>query len=133
MAVINRDLLPRPANKPGNGHTGVKRDHICEVGRPFVHANLRKTQKLTGGCMGIVMIRCPTTGRAISTRIAADQESFNATPVFYSQAFCARSAAPTTSGLQRKLGFTSLVSHPKKLPDKGSAPQTGFATPFTYR
>jgi hypothetical protein len=89
--------------------------HICEVGRPFVHANLRKTQKLTGGCMGIVMIRCPTTGRAISTRIAADRESSTRHRCSTRRRF-ARSAAPTTSGLQRKLGFTSLVSHPKKLP-----------------
>ena len=38
--------------------------------------------------MGILMIRCPTTGHAISTGIAVDRESFSATPVFYSQAFC---------------------------------------------
>jgi hypothetical protein len=38
--------------------------------------------------MGIVMIRCPKTGRAISTRITVDRESFEATPVFFSQAFC---------------------------------------------
>ena len=38
--------------------------------------------------MGLVMIRCPATGRAISTGIAADRRSFDATPVFYSQTFC---------------------------------------------
>jgi hypothetical protein len=38
--------------------------------------------------MGIVMIRCPATGHAISTGIAVDRESFSATPVFYSQVFC---------------------------------------------
>jgi len=38
--------------------------------------------------LGIVMIRCPATGHAVSTGIAVDRESFNATPVFYSQVFC---------------------------------------------
>lgn len=38
--------------------------------------------------MGFVMIRCPATGRAISTGIAIDRRSFAATPVFYSQTFC---------------------------------------------
>jgi len=38
--------------------------------------------------MGIVMIQCPATGRAIATGIAVDRETFNATPVFYSQVFC---------------------------------------------
>ena len=38
--------------------------------------------------MGFVMIRCPATGRAISTGIAIDRRSFDATPVFYSQTFC---------------------------------------------
>jgi len=38
--------------------------------------------------MGIVMIKCPKTGRAMSTGIQADRESFNTTPVFYSTTFC---------------------------------------------
>jgi len=38
--------------------------------------------------MGFVMIRCPATGRPISTGIAIDRRSFDATPVFYSQTFC---------------------------------------------
>lgn len=38
--------------------------------------------------MGIVMVRCPATGRAISTGIQIDRSSFNSTPVFYSQTFC---------------------------------------------
>jgi hypothetical protein len=38
--------------------------------------------------MGIVMIRCPETRRAISTGIQADRETFHATPVFFSRTFC---------------------------------------------
>ena len=38
--------------------------------------------------MGIVMIRCPTTGRAISTGIETDALSFNRTPVFIAHTWC---------------------------------------------
>ena len=38
--------------------------------------------------MGIVMIRCPKTRRAISTGIQADRQTFNATPVFFSRTHC---------------------------------------------
>jgi len=34
------------------------------------------------------MIRCPKTGRAISTGIRADVATFHATPVFFSQVLC---------------------------------------------
>jgi len=38
--------------------------------------------------MGAVMIKCPQTGRAISTGMAADRDSFRATPVFFARAYC---------------------------------------------
>jgi hypothetical protein len=38
--------------------------------------------------MGVVMIRCPATKRAISTGIVTDRQTFNATPGFYSESFC---------------------------------------------
>jgi hypothetical protein len=38
--------------------------------------------------MGIVMIRCPETRRAISTGIRADRATFHSTPVFFSRTFC---------------------------------------------
>ena len=38
--------------------------------------------------MGTVMIRCPTTGRAVSTGIQAEREIFQATPVFFSHVYC---------------------------------------------
>lgn len=38
--------------------------------------------------MGMVMIRCPKTRRAISTGIIADRASFHATPVFFSRIWC---------------------------------------------
>ena len=38
--------------------------------------------------MGIVMIRCPKTRRAISTGIEIDRATFRATPVFFSRTLC---------------------------------------------
>jgi hypothetical protein len=38
--------------------------------------------------MGIVMIRCASTGEPISTGIKADRGSFNATPVFFARTYC---------------------------------------------
>lgn len=38
--------------------------------------------------MGILMIRCPRTGRPISTGRNADAATFRSSPVFFSQAYC---------------------------------------------
>jgi hypothetical protein len=38
--------------------------------------------------MGVVMIRCPETRRAISTGIETDRTTFRSTPVFFSRTFC---------------------------------------------
>jgi hypothetical protein len=38
--------------------------------------------------MGIVMIRCPKTRRAISTGIQVDRATFHSTPVFFSRTLC---------------------------------------------
>ena len=38
--------------------------------------------------MGVVMIRCPETRRAISTGIEADRATFRSTPVFFSRTYC---------------------------------------------
>ena len=38
--------------------------------------------------MGTVMIRCPKTGREISTGMEADATSFSATPVFFARSYC---------------------------------------------
>ena len=38
--------------------------------------------------MGIVMISCPETRRAISTGIQVDRATFHSTPVFFSRTFC---------------------------------------------
>src|ERR1035437_882409 len=38
--------------------------------------------------MGIVMIRCPETRRAISTGMQVDRATFHSTPVFFSRTFC---------------------------------------------
>jgi hypothetical protein len=34
------------------------------------------------------MIRCPQTGKGISTGIVTDRESFQATPVFFGKVYC---------------------------------------------
>ena len=39
--------------------------------------------------MGMVMIRCPASGRAIATGMEADREGFGRTPVFFARTFCA--------------------------------------------
>jgi hypothetical protein len=38
--------------------------------------------------VGILVIRCPKTGRTISTGMAVDEPNFSSTPVFFSRTFC---------------------------------------------
>jgi hypothetical protein len=38
--------------------------------------------------MGIVMVKCPKTGRAISTGMQADRSNFQCATVFFSRVFC---------------------------------------------
>jgi hypothetical protein len=38
--------------------------------------------------MGIVMVKCPQTGRPIPTGIRTDRESFGRSPVFFGQTRC---------------------------------------------
>ena len=38
--------------------------------------------------MGIIMIRCPETHRAIPTGMRIDREAFRAMPVFFSRTYC---------------------------------------------
>ena len=38
--------------------------------------------------MGMVMIKCPQTGRAMPTGIKIDRERFRASPVFFSRTRC---------------------------------------------
>jgi hypothetical protein len=38
--------------------------------------------------MGTVMIRCPQTGREISTGYEADPAGFRSTPVFFARSYC---------------------------------------------
>jgi hypothetical protein len=38
--------------------------------------------------MGIVMIRCPKTGREISTGMEVDATIFSAMPVFFARSYC---------------------------------------------
>jgi hypothetical protein len=38
--------------------------------------------------MGAVMVRCPQTGRELSTGLVADRERFRTMPVFFGQVYC---------------------------------------------
>ena len=38
--------------------------------------------------MGMVMVKCPQTGRAIPTGIQTDRESFRRSPVFFARTRC---------------------------------------------
>src|ERR1700732_3340475 len=38
--------------------------------------------------MGMVMVKCPQSGRAIPTGIKTDRESFRRSPVFFSRTHC---------------------------------------------
>ena len=38
--------------------------------------------------MGMLMIKCPLTGRAIPTGFEADRSSFDRAPVFISRTYC---------------------------------------------
>jgi hypothetical protein len=38
--------------------------------------------------MGLVMFRCPETGRAVSTGIETDRATFRSMPVFFGRTFC---------------------------------------------
>jgi hypothetical protein len=38
--------------------------------------------------MGMLMINCPETGRALSTGLEAERASFNRAPVFFSRTYC---------------------------------------------
>ncbi len=38
--------------------------------------------------MGMVMIRCPETGREVSTGMQTERDAFRATPVFFARSYC---------------------------------------------
>jgi len=44
--------------------------------------------KQRGFKLGIIMIKCPQTGRAIPTGIKADRESFRCSAVFFARTHC---------------------------------------------
>ena len=38
--------------------------------------------------MGVIMIKCPRTGRAIKTGMKSDHETFRCSTVFFSRTYC---------------------------------------------
>ncbi|MGY2845566.1 hypothetical protein BSN85_11690 [Bradyrhizobium brasilense] len=38
--------------------------------------------------MGVIMIKCPRTGRAINTGMKSDRETFRCSTVFFSRSYC---------------------------------------------
>jgi hypothetical protein len=73
--------------------------------------------------MGMVMIKCPQTGRAIPTGIKTDRESFRRSPVFFGHTRCpicnanhdwfAREAwvDEPSAGVASRRGFPGLIVH----------------------
>jgi hypothetical protein len=52
-------------------------------------ANGAATQQRNGRIkMGIVMIKCPRSGREIATGIKADRERFRCSAVFFARTYC---------------------------------------------
>jgi hypothetical protein len=49
---------------------------------------LASKTKFKGAHMGMVMVKCPQTGRAIPTGIKTDRESFGRSPVFFGHTSC---------------------------------------------
>jgi hypothetical protein len=49
---------------------------------------LRQASETGRTKVGIVMIKCPQTGRAIPTGIKADRENFRCSAVFFARTYC---------------------------------------------
>ena len=67
--------------------------------------------------MGAIMIKCPSTGREISTGFAADRASFSATPVFFARVQCP-SAESSMNGSPGTRGFARTSHAPR--PEAGA-------------
>jgi hypothetical protein len=52
------------------------------------HLNRQRYSSYEENLMGTVMVKCPDTGRDISTGIVADRDRFNSTPVFFARVYC---------------------------------------------
>jgi hypothetical protein len=48
----------------------------------------RKLKQIRKAHMGMVMVKCPQTGRAIPTGIKTDRDSFRRSPVFFARTRC---------------------------------------------
>src|SRR5262247_4185792 len=82
--ACNRDLAARASNH--------RRIRLLSAARRRRKSEVRSEQleseKSEEASMGVVMIKCPDTGRDISTGLVADRDSFRATPVFFGRVFC---------------------------------------------
>ena len=58
--------------------------------------------------MGTVVIRCPATGRTISTGIEADDQVFACSPVFFADSYC-----PLCDANHRWFARDAWVEHPR--------------------
>ncbi len=65
--------------------------------------------------MGMLMIKCPNTGRAISTGIQVEQAAFGAMPVFFSRTFC-----PACRTEHRWFAKRAWINAPEATPHAGS-------------
>ena len=73
--------------------------------------------------MGVVMIKCPKTGREISTGITADRVRFNSTPVFFASTYC-----PICRATHEWFAKDAWVYEPtERPPEHGHRVTAGFA------
>jgi hypothetical protein len=73
--------------------------------------------------MGMVMVRCPQTGRAIPTGITIDRESFQRSPVFFRRTRC-----PICNTEHAWFAREAWVDEPE-----ARAPRTGLDIHIAYR
>jgi hypothetical protein len=65
--------------------------HPCEKGafQPMAKLRRHKNQiQQRRNRMGVVMIKCPGTGRAIPTGMKSERNRFRSSPVFFARTFC---------------------------------------------
>jgi hypothetical protein len=76
--TTGRCAMP-PSNRTNKGRNLTGR---------FLAAKSNKNQIQGEAHMGMVMVKCPQTGRAIPTGIETDRESFRRSPVFFARTRC---------------------------------------------
>jgi hypothetical protein len=78
--------------------------------------------------MGLIMIRCPRTGREISTGIRMSRREFEQLPVFFARAFC--STCQSEHEWFAKDAWVCDGAHEDTIPRAAAALRTDAGAPF---